>query len=149
MSPTTRRRVLFALPSLRGGGAERVVVTLLRHLDRARFEPHLVLVESVGPYLADVPDDVPVHALDAPRLRRAIPALLRVIRTVRPAVVVSTQGYMNMALLLLHPLFRGSRLIVREVIGERYLENSRLQPLLDKHHISNDSTLRPPKEPNP
>jgi len=27
--------------------------------------------------------------------------------------------------------------------------DSRLQPLLDKHHISNDSTLRPPKEPNP
>ena len=135
MSPTTRRRVLFALPSLRGGGAERVVVTLLRHLDRTRFEPHLVLVESVGPYLADVPDDVPVHALDAPRLRRAIPALVRVIRTVRPAVVVSTQGYMNMALLLLHPLFRGSRLIVREVIGERYLENSRLQPLLYRVYL--------------
>ena len=130
VSPTVRRRVLFALPSLRGGGAERVVVTLLRHLDRTRFEPHLVLVESVGPYLGDVPADVPVHALHAPRLRRAVPALVRVIRQVRPAVVVSTQGYMNMALLLLQPLFRESRLIVREVIGERYLENNRFQPLL-------------------
>ncbi len=135
MSPTTRCRVLFALPSLRGGGAERVVVTLLRHLDRTRFEPHLVLVESVGPYLGDVPDDVAVHALGAPRLRRAIPGMLRVIRDVGPAVIVSTQGYMNMALLLLQPFFRGSRLIVREVIGERYLENSRFQPLLYRVYL--------------
>jgi len=112
-----------------------VVVTLLRHLNRTRFEPHLVLVEPDGPYLTDVPDDVPVHALGAPRLRRAIPAMLRVIRDVRPAVVVSTQGYMNMALLLLQPFFRRSRLVVREVIGERYLENSRFQPLLYRVYL--------------
>jgi glycosyltransferase involved in cell wall biosynthesis len=61
--------------------------------------------------------------------------MLRVIRNVRPAVVVSTQGYMNMALLLLHPFFPGARLIVREVIGERYLENSRFQPLLYRVYL--------------
>ena len=31
------RTVLFIVPTLRGGGAERVIVTLLRHLDPARF----------------------------------------------------------------------------------------------------------------
>jgi glycosyltransferase involved in cell wall biosynthesis len=126
---------LFALPSLRGGGAERVVVTLLHHLDRRRFEPHLVLVEAVGPYLAHLPSDVEVHALAAPRMRRAVPGLLRVIRRVRPAVIVSTQGYMNLALLLMRPLFRGTRLVVREVIGERYLENSRFQPLFYRLYL--------------
>ena len=44
---STRRRVLFLMPSLVGGGAERVIVTLLRHLDRSRFELHLALVEAV------------------------------------------------------------------------------------------------------
>jgi len=34
-------RVLFVTPSLKGGGAERVLVTLLGHLDPARFEPVL------------------------------------------------------------------------------------------------------------
>ena len=48
---SARRRVLFLMPTLGGGGAERVIVTLLRHLDRSRFEPHLALVEAVGPYL--------------------------------------------------------------------------------------------------
>ena len=132
---TIRRRVLFALPSLRGGGAERVVVTLLRHLDRRRFEPHLLLVEAVGPYLADVPSDVPVHALAAPRLRRAAMKLAGTIRRLRPDVVVSTQGYMNFALLLMRPLYAPSRLVVREVIGERYLENSRFQPLFYRWYL--------------
>lgn len=132
---TNRRRALFAVPNLRGGGAERVIVTLLRHLDRRRFEPHLLLVEAVGPYLADVPADVPVHALASPRLRRAALKLAGEIRRVRPDVVVSTQGYMNFALLLLRPLFAPTRLVVREVIGERYLENSRFQPLFYRWYL--------------
>ncbi|TMB00459.1 MAG: glycosyltransferase [Deltaproteobacteria bacterium] len=73
-------RILFALPGLHGGGAERVVVTVLRHLDRRRFEPHLVLADAVGPYLGEVPADVPVHTLGASRLRRALPALVRTVR---------------------------------------------------------------------
>src|SRR2546428_13804952 len=70
-------RILFALPGLHGGGAERVVVTVLRHLDRARFEPHLLVAAAVGPYLDEVPADVPVHAVGATRLRRALPGLVR------------------------------------------------------------------------
>ena len=41
-----RKKVLFLLPSLTGGGAERVFTTLLRHLDRTRFEPHLALLQA-------------------------------------------------------------------------------------------------------
>ena len=51
---SARRRVLFLMPNLGGGGAERVIVTLLRHLDRSRFEPHLALVEAAGPFLKEV-----------------------------------------------------------------------------------------------
>ncbi len=132
---TIRRRALFALPSLRGGGAERVVVTILRHLDRTRFEPHLLLVEAVGPYLADVPADVPIHVLAAPRVRHALPDLVRTIRAVAPDVVVSTQGYLNFALLLLRRFLPRVQLVVREVIGERYMENSRFQPLFYRWYL--------------
>jgi hypothetical protein len=40
-----RVKILFLLSSLRGGGAERVIVTLLQQLDRARFESQLGLVK--------------------------------------------------------------------------------------------------------
>ena len=122
-----RRRVAFVLPNLRGGGAERVVVTLLRHLDRRRFQPHLILVDAVGPYLRELAADVAVHSLEARRVRHALLRLPRILTRLRPSVVVSTQGYMNFALLLARPLLPPTRLVVREVIGERYLEGSRFR----------------------
>src|SRR2546430_13885334 len=118
-------RILFALPGLPGGGAERVVVTVLRPLDRARFEPHLLVAAAVGPYLGEVPADVPVHAVGATRLRRALPGLVRAVWRLRPAAIASTQGYMNFALLLARPLLPRTRLVLREGIGEPYPQNNR------------------------
>ncbi|MDA0808901.1 MAG: glycosyltransferase [Planctomycetota bacterium] len=59
-----RIRVLFAIGSLAGGGSERQVVNILRHLDRSQFEPHLYLISRTGEFLSQVPDDVPVTAFD-------------------------------------------------------------------------------------
>ena len=77
-----RSRLLVVAASLGGGGAERVMITLLRHLDRERFEIHLALVDASGPYLSQVPADVCVHDLRARRAR--CPAGRSPDRRVRP-----------------------------------------------------------------
>lgn len=59
-----RTRVLLMVSSMQGGGSERQTLLLARHLDRDRFEPHLYLTHAVGDFLADVPDDVPIHSFD-------------------------------------------------------------------------------------
>lgn len=41
-----KAKVLFVMPSLEMGGAERVVATILNHIDRDRFEPHLALLRK-------------------------------------------------------------------------------------------------------
>ncbi len=78
-----RRRVLFLVPSLISGGAERVFSTLLRHLDRERFEIHLAVLEAKGAYMRDVPEDVIVHDLKVSRIRYAMLSLIRITRKVR------------------------------------------------------------------
>jgi glycosyltransferase involved in cell wall biosynthesis len=55
---------LFAIGSLAGGGSERQLINILRHVDRSQFEPHLYLVSRSGEFLSQVPDDVPVTAFD-------------------------------------------------------------------------------------
>lgn len=45
-----------------GGGAERQVIEILRHLDRSRFQPALYLASRSGELLSEVPSDVRVHA---------------------------------------------------------------------------------------
>jgi glycosyltransferase involved in cell wall biosynthesis len=57
-------RVLFAIGSMGGGGAEQQVIHFLRHLDRKRFQPVLYLTLRQGECLAQVPDDVSVHAFE-------------------------------------------------------------------------------------
>jgi len=59
-----RIRVLFAIGSLDGGGTERQIINILRHLDRSQFEPHLYLVRRAGEFLNEVPDDVSITAFD-------------------------------------------------------------------------------------
>lgn len=92
-------RVLFLIPTMRMGGAERVVALLLQQLPRERFELHLGLVEATGEFLAQVPHDVTVHDLGAGRARRALLPLLRLTRRIRPDVIVPNLGYLNLVCL--------------------------------------------------
>lgn len=94
---TKCQRVLFAIGSMEGGGAERQVVEILKHLDRSRFTPSLYLVNRRGELLDELPADVPVSAFSDvnwnPRLnypgrfrRDLIAHITGVLREQRPSV---------------------------------------------------------------
>ncbi len=109
------RRVLVFCPALATGGADRVVITLLRLLDRARFAPQLVLVRRTGQLADEVPADVPVHVLGTARLAVSAPALARVIRATQPDIVFSMHGGSNVIVALAHALARSrARLVLSE-----------------------------------
>jgi len=84
-------RVLFVVPRLGLGGAERHAATLITHLDRERFAPSLVCIGipgALGEELAAA--GVPVRALHRSRgrLPLALLDLVRHLHRVRPDVVV-------------------------------------------------------------
>ncbi|HWH59526.1 MAG TPA: glycosyltransferase [Terriglobales bacterium] len=112
-----RKKVLFLIPSLSGGGAERVFTTLLRHLDRTRFEPHLALLEATGAYTDDIPADIVVHDLKVKRVRYAWPAIIRLVRKIRPEAILSTPGHLNIAIAMFRFLLpRKLKVLVREAV---------------------------------
>ncbi len=51
-------KVALFVPSLEGGGAEKVMVYLTRRFTELGFAVDLVLVRAVGSYLAEVPAGV-------------------------------------------------------------------------------------------
>jgi glycosyltransferase involved in cell wall biosynthesis len=55
-------RALFVLPSLEGGGAQRVTLNLLRLLSRERVAPALMLFQRIGELLPELPAGVPLFA---------------------------------------------------------------------------------------
>lgn len=119
--PSARQPVLFIVPCLSGGGMERVVLTLLRHLDRRKFVLHLAVLQAKGEFLGEVPNDVVLHDLQSARLRYALPSLLRLIWKLRPSTVLATLDYLNLGLILLRPFLpRRTRLLVREATVVRY-----------------------------
>jgi glycosyltransferase involved in cell wall biosynthesis len=114
----TRKRILFMIPTLTGGGAERVMVTILRHLDRSRFAPALAVVDTRNAvFIDEVPADVELIDLRCTRIRYAFPTLLKLIWRRRPDVVFSTLGQLNLALAIMKPILpRGVRYLARETI---------------------------------
>jgi glycosyltransferase involved in cell wall biosynthesis len=110
-----RKKILFVLPNLEGGGLERVAVTLLEHLSRSCFEPHLALLAAVGPFLKEVPKDVRIHDLGVARVRYCIPGMIRLVWRLRPDVVLSAARELNVATGFVRPwLPRRLVLLVQE-----------------------------------
>lgn len=95
MASSEALRVLLFRPTLGPGGADRVTVTLLRHLSRERFRPSLALLRAEGELLPELPPDVPVLSLDADRLCGARAPLARLLRDDPPDVLFSTAGGAN------------------------------------------------------
>ena len=65
-------RVLLAIPRMESGGSQRVMLNLLRNLDRSRFELHLALLYTDGPHFREIPQDVSVHHLGVSSARFAL-----------------------------------------------------------------------------
>ena len=103
-----RLHILFISPTLTGGGAERVFITLLRHFDRQRFRLTLAVVDTRNAvFLKDVPPDVAVIDLECRRVRYALGKLLRVIWKLRPDAVFSALNHLNVGLTMTQAVIFG------------------------------------------
>ncbi|MEZ4363755.1 MAG: glycosyltransferase [Kofleriaceae bacterium] len=109
------KRVLLFRPSMADGGADRVTLTVLRRLDRARFAPSLALMRLEGPLLGELPTDVEVHQVRAPRLALAAPSLALLLRELAPDVLFSTSSTGNIVSSVAHLAARSrARLVLSE-----------------------------------
>ncbi len=64
MNAAAPLRILCCSSTLEGGGSERQMAALVRHLDRSRFAPEILLLHRRGPYLSEIPSDIPIHCYD-------------------------------------------------------------------------------------
>jgi glycosyltransferase involved in cell wall biosynthesis len=96
-----KKNVMFIIPSLSGGGAERVLVNLLGNLDRSRFAPFLVIFDDRNDYPGEIPSDVEtasLHSLDKRGIRghlRLIRAISLLMKRQKPDVICSFMEYAN------------------------------------------------------
>jgi glycosyltransferase involved in cell wall biosynthesis len=92
--------IALFLPSLDGGGAERVFVQLANEFAALELRVHLVLATARGPYLDEVADGVRTVDLDSRGVLRSLPKLVTYLRSERPKVVLSALDHSNIVALL-------------------------------------------------
>lgn len=85
-------KIVFLDQCLEGGGAERVLCTIMRNLDPQQFDVHLILVTELHDLKHLVPDSATVHELGIANTRKALPAFVKKINQLRPDVVFTTTG---------------------------------------------------------
>jgi glycosyltransferase involved in cell wall biosynthesis len=84
-------RVLFLTTSMPVGGAETLLVNLVRRMDRTRFAPEIVCLKERGPLGEELAAEMPVHAglLTQKFDLRVLPRLWRLMRRPRTDAVIT------------------------------------------------------------
>jgi glycosyltransferase involved in cell wall biosynthesis len=129
-------RVAIFLPSLGGGGAERVLLTVTKGCVDRGIGVDLLLSKAAGAYLGEIPPSVRVIDFKSGRVILSLPRLVRYLRAERPEVLLTTMNHANVTALWANRLAGvGTRVVVREantlsVASRRGSKRNRLMPAL-------------------
>jgi glycosyltransferase involved in cell wall biosynthesis len=96
---SARRPIAFFLPSLRGGGAERVVANLVQGIARRGLPVDVVLAAAEGAFLDQLPPAVRLVDLRASRVLQTLRPLSRYLRSERPRILISSMHHANLVAL--------------------------------------------------
>lgn len=89
------RKVLFVLPSLNGGGAERAAVQILNRLDAAAWHRSMFLFAREGPYLSELDPEISLASADTPSRFGRWRALRSFVAREKPDVVMAFLSYFS------------------------------------------------------
>lgn len=112
------KRAAVLLPTMGGGGAERVALGLIRNLVARGQTVDLVLVEAVGELLPLVPPEVKIVDLGASRYLTSLVPLIRYLRRSRPDSLHIVMWPLTIIGILAHRLARSkARLMVSDQVA--------------------------------
>jgi glycosyltransferase involved in cell wall biosynthesis len=105
--------ILFVLPSLVAGGAERVISLIAKNLDASYFKVTLIVIGFEKDKAYNV-DGINVTYLNKSRVLTGFPKLFWYILKNRPKIVVSCMSHLNIIMTLILVWFPKIKLVTRE-----------------------------------
>ncbi|PCJ92306.1 MAG: glycosyl transferase [Flavobacteriaceae bacterium] len=136
-------KILFAIPTLGAGGAQRIVSFLAQNIDSENFEKHLLVVGKSSEAAFDI-DHKQTTFLNKSRLLFGIPAVIIYVIKYKPKIVFSSLD-LNLVFGLIAPFFPKCKFIIREasVVSEigKFSKSNRLHTILAKIAYKNANTI--------
>lgn len=126
------KKIVIIIPNLGGGGAERVITTIIHYLNRNLWSLTLIVVQdSNSVYGNSIPRDVEYIELHSSRVRFAIPKIISILWKIKPDIVFSTLSHLNLALALVRSILPNrTSFVARETSIVTYMNKHNKYPRL-------------------
>ena len=109
-----RPLIVFILPSLAAGGAERVVSFVAANIEKEEFDSRLVVVGSKEQTAFEI-TGIPITYLNKSRVLYSVWPIFKLLRKMKPDIVLSAIGHLNTVTAYLSVLFPKIKFVAREV----------------------------------
>jgi glycosyltransferase involved in cell wall biosynthesis len=96
MKSKRTKTVAFFIPSMTGGGAERVALNLIKEFNTKGWKVDLILNNATGPLLALVPSNIRIISLDTSNTLNKLIKISRYIRAENPSYLISLLDRVNL-----------------------------------------------------
>ena len=131
----------FFIPSMRGGGAEKIFINLVNEFSKRNLKVDLVLAQKEGPYLKDISKDVNIVDLKSSRILKSMLPLMKYLKSEKPDVLLSTLTHANIASIVAKIISRSKvKLIIRQAIHYR-LPSNKIKTFLEKSLFKKQTML--------
>lgn len=112
-----KRKICFIVPSLGGGGAERVAFHLLNNLNLEKFELNVIIVyKDKGNYLKELRKEVRVISLNKTQIRYCLFSLFKVLKKEKADVIINFSFDLMMLIgSFFIPFFKNTYFINRQI----------------------------------
>ena len=101
-----QERLVGVIHELTMGGAERMMVNILNHFSVKGQEVHLVIFKNIGTLKALLDPNIVIHDLESASVKKSMPKCLKKLHTIKPSIVFTGIGHVNIALAPFIPMMR-------------------------------------------
>lgn len=121
-----KKKIVFVVPSLRMGGAEKNAVNIMNRLDQKKYSIHLLLFEKTGSLLEEINPAIKMKELVSKNKMDKTIKLYREIRSIKPDIVFSTIINANILTGMVSIFYRDCLYIGRETtVHSKLLEKNK------------------------
>src|SRR5690554_4647746 len=105
--------IVFVIPSLAAGGAERILSFVAQNLNKETFNTTLLVTGYEKNTVYEL-DNLNIIYLNKSRVLKSFPTIFRFLKKIKPDIVVSSIVHLNILMAFMSPFFRSTKFVARE-----------------------------------